>query len=51
MRHLLSMFFCLHLILSPASVTAQEAVPQALEIGPSGDAHLKSVRDISAVFD
>ena len=38
------LFLCLCLCLSPSGGTAQEAVPQPLEIGPSGRAYLEAIR-------
>jgi Domain of unknown function (DUF4129) len=44
MFRLVHTILCLCLLLSPSGVTAQEAVEQSLEIGPSGAAYLKSIR-------
>ncbi len=51
MRHLLFIPLCLPLILAPFGATAQQAIPQPLEIGPSGEAYLKSLRYRSVETD
>ena len=51
MRYMLRLFLCMCLLLSPFWAMAQEAVQQSLEIGPSGTAYLKSIRNRSIEAD
>lgn len=44
MHRLWPLYLCLCLLLSPSGGTAQEAVPQPLQVGPSGEAYLDAVR-------
>ncbi len=43
MRSCCRLVFCVGLVLSPSGLTAQDAVPQPLEIGSSGAAYLKAI--------